>query len=137
MAQKEIEVILARQLASYLALPIFIVDPNGTLIYYNEAAESLLGLHFEETGEMPLAEWSTEFVPVDENGAPFAPEALPLSIALNKRQTATARFFISGLDHVHRHIEVTAFPLIGQADRYLGAVALFWELGKVPPPEEG
>ena len=35
MAHEEIEVILARQLASYLAMPIFIVDPQGTLLYYN------------------------------------------------------------------------------------------------------
>ena len=29
MSQQEIEVILSRQLAEYLALPIFIVDPSG------------------------------------------------------------------------------------------------------------
>jgi hypothetical protein len=26
-----------------------------------------------------------------------------------------------------REIEVTAFPLVGQADRFLGAIAIFWE----------
>ena len=36
MSQKEIEVILARQLASYLALPVFIVDLEGTLLFYND-----------------------------------------------------------------------------------------------------
>ncbi len=128
MSQKEIEVILARHLASYLAIPIFIVDPEGTLIYYNEPAEAILGRRFEETGEMPIGNWSTTFSPTDESGAPFAPEALPLAVALNKRQTNNARFWICGLDKVRRHIEVTAFPLIGQEDRYLGAVALFWEL---------
>ncbi len=128
VAQKEIEVILARHLASYLALPIFIVDPQGTLIYYNEPAEVLLGRNFDETGEMPISEWATVFMPTGDDGTPFAPEALPLSIALNKRQTNNARFWIRGLDNVRRHIEVTAFPLIGQEDRYLGAVALFWEL---------
>jgi hypothetical protein len=35
MAQKEIEVILTRQLASYLAMPIIIIDPLGTLLFYN------------------------------------------------------------------------------------------------------
>jgi hypothetical protein len=30
VAQKEIEIILTRQLASYLAMPIFIVDPAAT-----------------------------------------------------------------------------------------------------------
>ncbi len=128
--QKEIEVILARHLASYLALPMFIVDPQGTMIYYNEPAEALLGRNFDEVGEMPLSEWTTVFNPTGEDGAPFAPEALPLTIALNKRQTNNARFWICGLDHVRRHIEVTAFPLIGQENRYLGAVALFWELAE-------
>jgi PAS domain-containing protein len=128
MVQKEIEVILARHLASYLAMPIFIVDPQGSLIYYNEPAEVILGRRFEETGEMPIAIWSTVFSPTDDEGAPFAPDALPLAVALNKRQTSSARFWIRGLDGVQRHIEVTAFPLIGQDDRYLGAIALFWGL---------
>jgi PAS domain-containing protein len=128
MSQKELEVILARHLASYLAMPIFIVDPQGSLIYYNEPAEAVLGRRFEETGEMPIGTWSTVFSPTDEAGAPFAPDALPLAIALDKRQTANARFWIRGLDGIQRHIEVTAFPLIGQDDRYLGAIALFWEL---------
>jgi PAS domain-containing protein len=128
MSQKEIEVILARQLASYLAMPIFLVDPEGSLIYYNEPAEAILGRRYEETGEMPFELWSTIYAPTDETGLPFAPDALPLSIALNKRQTASARFWIHGLDEVRRHIEATAFPLIGQDNRYLGALALFWEL---------
>ena len=34
MAQKEIEVILTRQLASYLAMPIIIMDSVGTLLFY-------------------------------------------------------------------------------------------------------
>ncbi len=128
MSQKEVEVILARHLASYLAMPIFIVDPQGSLIYYNEPAESILGRRYEETGELPLQEWTTAYSPTDEAGQPFAPDALPLAIALDQRKTASARFWIRGLDAVRRHIEVTAFPLIGQDNRYLGAIALFWEL---------
>ena len=31
----EVEIILMRQTASYLAIPIFVVDPNGDLVYYN------------------------------------------------------------------------------------------------------
>ena len=130
MVQKEIEVILARHLASYLAVPMFIVDPEGTLLYYNESAEGLLGLRYQEAGEMPLEDWSTRFNPTDDSGAPFAPEAMPLAVALSKRQTNNGRFWICTPDNVRRHIEVTAFPLIGQANRYLGAIALFWELSE-------
>ena len=35
----DVEIILMRQFASYLALPIFVVDPKGDLIYFNEPAE--------------------------------------------------------------------------------------------------
>jgi PAS domain-containing protein len=129
MSQKEIEIILTRQLASYLALPIFIVDLDGNLIFYNERAELILGQHFEETGEMPAETWATVFQPIDQKGESLSPEALPLMIALTERRPAHRRFWIRGLDNVLRHIEVSAFPIIGQADRHLGALALFWEVG--------
>lgn len=129
MVQKPIEVILARQLASCLAVPIFIVDPQGTLVFYNEPAEAILGRRFEETGEMPVGEWGTMFKPTDVDGAPLAPDQLPHVIALAQRQPAHRRFWIVGLDAVRRQIEVTAFPLIGQAQRHLGAIAIFWEIG--------
>lgn len=127
MAQKEIEVILTRQLASYLAMPVFLVDKEGNLVYYNEPAEAVLGRRFEETGEMQLADWSTIFTPTDESGTPLPPETLPLVIALRELTPAHKVFWIKGLDNVSRQISVTAFPLIGQANRHLGAVAIFWE----------
>lgn len=128
MTQKEIEVILARHLASYLAMPIFIVDPLGTLVYYNEPAEAILGRRFDETGEMPLSEWSTSYTPTDQDGAPLESDSLPLVVALRECCPAQARFWIRDKDSVRRHIEVTAFPLVGQMNRFLGAIALFWEL---------
>lgn len=128
MAQKAIEVILTRQLASYLSMPIFIVDTEGALIFYNEPAERVLGLRFEETGEMPASEWATAFTPTDEHGTSLAPKKLPLMIAVAERRPSHGRFWIRGLDGVRRHIEVGAFPLIGHADRHLGAVAILWEI---------
>jgi PAS domain-containing protein len=126
MAQYEIEVILLRQLASYLAMPTLIVDPRGALVFYNEPAESILGKRFEETGEMTREEWSTTFRPTDEQGRPLEPEALPLMIAFNDRRPTHGSLWIQGFDGVRRYIEATAFPLIGQSDRFLGAVVLFW-----------
>lgn len=128
MAQKEIEVILARHLAEHLAMPMFIVDPEGDMLYYNEPAEAILGLRYHETGPMPAAEWSTFFQPIDEKGDPLQPEDLPLIIATMQRHPAHRSFWIRGLDETARKIEVTAFPLIVQADRFLGAVAIFWEV---------
>jgi len=125
--QKEIEVILTRQLASYLDMPIFIVDPAGNLVYYNECAEEILGRRFEETGEMPAAQWGTIFTPRDASGQLLSPDELPLVIAVTERRPAHLSFLIEGLDGVERFIDVTAFPLIGLQDRFLGAVAIFWE----------
>lgn len=127
MFQQEIEIILSRQLAEYLTLPIFIVDPNGDLLYYNDPAESILGVHYEETGPMPASKWSTMFEPMDPKGRPLNPESLPLMIALVRKKPAHSIFWIHGLDQTHRKIEVTAFPLNGQTGRFLGAVAIFWE----------
>ena len=130
MSQKEVEVILTRQLATYLAVPIFIVDPNGTLLFYNERAEPILGRRYAETGEMPAEVWTAIFHPTDQDGNPMPPEALPLMQALAERRPAHGAFWIDGLDEVRRQIDVLAFPLIGQAGRFLGGVALFWEVEK-------
>ena len=117
-----------RQLATYLAVPLFIVDPAGNLIFYNEPAEVLLGHRYEETGEMPMAEWSTLWRPTTEDGAVLAPESLPLSIALGTGRPAHSTMWIRGLDGADRRIEVTAIPIEGQAGRKLGAFSIFWEL---------
>ena len=130
MSQQEIEVILTRQLATYLAMPIFVVGPDGTLLFYNEPAEEILGCRFDETGALSFDEWSRLFTPVDAQGAPLPPGERPVLIAVNERRPSHSDFWVKRVDNVVRHIEVTAFPLIGQADRYLGAVAIFWE--KVP-----
>ena len=125
--QREVEVILLKQVASYLAMPIFLVDPEGTLVYYNEPAERLLGYRYEETGEMAIGEWSTVFVPRDEHGNQIPAEELPLGVALIQRRPAHGTMWIDALDDETHHITVTAFPLVGQHDRNLGAVAIFWE----------
>ena len=130
MPQRSIELILMRQLASYLGLPIFLVDPAGNLVFYNEPAERILGRRFEETGEMTAAEWSTVFQPTDDAGHPVAPESVPLMIAWAERRPVHESVWIRALDGVPRRIAATAFPLIGQAGRYLGAVAIFWESGE-------
>lgn len=128
MASKDIEVILSRHLAGCLAMPIFIVDPAGNLLFYNEPAKLILGRRFEETGEMPAGEWATAFTPTDELGNQIPPESLPLMVVLNERRPAHLRFWIRGLDGSSRHIEVTAFPIIGQAKQFLGGIAIFWEI---------
>jgi PAS domain-containing protein len=128
MPQKDIEIILARQLASYLAAPIFIVDPEGTLVFYNEPAELILGKRYDETGEMKISTWATIFKPMNEKGELLDPDMLPLVIAIKERRLAHSNFWIRGLDNTLRQIQVTGFPLLAQADRLVGAVAILWEM---------
>jgi len=125
-----IQIILTRQLAGYLSVPIFLVDPAGDLLFYNEPAEAILGRRFEETGAMPAAEWGSVFTPVDDGGRPIPPEDLPLMVTLAKRRPAYKRFFIKGLNGARRHLEVACIPISGLQGEFLGAAALFWELAE-------
>src|SRR3990172_7044907 len=128
MTQNEVELILMRQLASYMAMAFFVVNSDGDLLYYNEPAEALLGRRYVENGTMPLAEWSVAFRAASIPGSPIPSDALPLVIASKQRKPAhLGPFQITGLDGVSRRIAVTAFPLEGQQGRHLGAVAIFWE----------
>lgn len=128
MAQREIEVILSRQLASCLSTPIFIVDNIGTMIFYNEPAERILGQRFEETGEMPPEEWLAASTATDDKGQTLPREQLPLMIAVRDGKPTHGSIWILGGDDQRRRIAITAFPLIGQAGRVLGAMAIFWEM---------
>jgi len=121
-----VELILVRHLGSRLIVPVFLVDPDGTLVYFNEAAEQVLGRRFEDAGAMSFDEWTTAFS-VRQGGRALEIDELPLVRALRERRPAHAVFDITGLDGAVRSIDVTAFPIEGQGGTRLGAVALFWE----------
>ena len=127
MAQKPIELILTRHLASNLATPVFLVDAEGTLVFYNEPAERVLGMRFEETGEMPATEWASAWTPTDADGTPIPAERLPLSVAVAQRRPAHVALTIVGSDGHRRDIEVTAVPLVQPGGEVVGAAAFFWE----------
>ena len=127
MPNQQIELILSRQLADSLSIPVFLVDTKGNLLFYNEPAEELLGLRFEETGFMPAEEWSTIFKPQDKDGELLPMESLPLVKTLRTQTPAHGEFWIKSLKGEFLKIAVTAYPIIGRPDRFVGAVALFWK----------
>jgi len=108
-------------------MPVFLADTRGHLVFYNESAETLLGMRFDETGPMPMEEWSTLFSPLDDAGKMLPMEDLPLVAATQHKRIASARFWIKGLNGVKRQIDVCAFPIIGQNDQMMGAAAIFGE----------
>ncbi|NND33653.1 MAG: PAS domain-containing protein [Saprospiraceae bacterium] len=122
----DIEIILSRQLADSLSVPVFIVDTDGTLLFYNEPAEYILGKRFVDTGAMPVAEWSTLFQPFDDDGNRLLPKELPLVKTLYRKEPAHGSFWIKSLNGSSHKISVTSFPIIGRAKKFSGAVAIFW-----------
>lgn len=124
--QREIELILFRQLASSLAVPILLADERGDLLFFNEPAEVLLGMRFDEVGEMPLEQRRAAFAFRDEAGEPLQGDP-PLVVALRQQTPVHRRVALRAFDGVYRAIEVTAFPLLGAGGHLIGGVAMFWE----------
>jgi PAS domain-containing protein len=123
---KHLVLILAREFASNLATPTLIADDRGQLIFFNEAAEEIVGATFAEIGERPLDEWATTFSPRTLDSEPLPPERLPATIALDERRALHQRLLVTSRDGVDREVAVTAFPLFAHADEFVGIVAIFW-----------
>ena len=128
MSPKPIQLILARQLAGSLAMPILLVDTAGTLIFYNEPAEAILGQRFEETGEIAADTWSTLFAIADEQRNPIAQEDRPTMMALSERRPFSRTVWMQCGHREWRHVSITALPLIGEGGQFLGAQMVFWEM---------
>lgn len=129
MLQQPLEMILLRQLAGYLAIPMWMMDAEGNLVFYNEPAERLLGVRFDDAGPIRAEELAGMFQVTDVDGEPLPDSGLPVVVALSKRVPAHRCIRFCGLDGIWRDIEAVALPLEGQGARFLGAVAAFWEVG--------
>jgi len=121
-----IELILSRQLAECLDTPVFLTDTVGNLLFYNEPAEDILGKRYEDTGEMDVEEWGTVFKNKDDAGNPIPSEELPLVKTLMNRLPYHKTFWIESLQGTAERISVTSYPIIGRAETFLGAIAIFW-----------
>ena len=123
-----LELILARNLVSIVSLAALLVDADGRIVFYNDAAGEIIGSPFEELGTMTREEWNTRFGPFDEDGAPLATDDLPLTIAIREGRPAYGRFRIRG-DRGLLVVEAGALPLLGPAG-YHGAMIFFWVAGE-------
>jgi PAS domain-containing protein len=134
MASQPLELILARNLIDGITLAAFLVDPDGVLVFFNDAAGELIGRRFEEVGRLRREEWSSEFGPFDEFGKLMPTEDLPVTVALRQGLPAHDRFRISssGEDELIE-VDVSALPL-GSADGFKGAIIVFWRTDNGDPP---
>ena len=130
--EQPLELILARNLVSIIALAAVLVDGEGALVYYNDAASEVIGTRFEERGRISRAEWAAEMGPVDEQGQPVPVEDLPLTSALRDGRPGYARFFIRAEGGL-LEIVAGALPLVGPSGNH-GALIVFWP---VPSDQDG
>jgi PAS domain-containing protein len=123
---KHLILILAREFAAELAVPVLLTDADGRLVYFNEAAEEVLGRSFAESGELTAPEWRDSFAIRDEHGGHIEPAQMPISTTLREQRPAHGVLQIVGLDEVRRTIEVTAIPLLASRGEPIGVIAIFW-----------
>ncbi|MCI0635186.1 MAG: hypothetical protein L0206_14940, partial [Actinobacteria bacterium] len=124
---RPVELLLMRQLASYLTPIIYLVGSDGSVLFWNEPAEQVLGRRFDEEDPMSVEEMSGLLQPTDEAGKPIELEERPMIVALRRQRPAHRRSSIHNPDQEVRNIEGLAFPLVSIAGRQLGAVGVFWE----------
>ena len=130
--QKNLVLILAREFASKLATPMLVADADGSLVYYNEPAEDVLGRTFAEVGEMPAGDWDKLFSVENLAGEPVPVERMPGGIALREGRPAYDQLWIIAMDGVRRLISVTAVPLWSSATEIVGFVTVFWQHPDAP-----
>ena len=124
--QYEVELILARQLAGGLAVPVLLVDSRGDTVFFNEPAAELLGRRLEEVDALPFEERTELLAPLHMDGRPLPVDELPGMIAMRERRPAHVSFHMHGLDGVLRPIEATAIPLESARGHVLGAFVVWW-----------
>lgn len=124
--QHPVEVIMARGLMSNMTTPAFLVDNEGTLIFFNDAAGELLGLRFEDAGPMAPEEWGSRFTPRALDGHPLQLEEIPLAIAMNEARPAHSMMRIVSATGEAFDIETSAFPIVGRGGQ-AASLAIFWD----------
>lgn len=118
--QKPIELILFRQIASYLATPSFIVDKDETVIFCNKAAEEILRINFSERDEINVEEWSKLFKIQDEKGH-------PADKFFGKELLRSQHFYIESQDGKLKKIHIITLRIMNQMEEFCGHVCFFQE----------
>jgi PAS domain-containing protein len=125
VASQSVELILARNLITAVELAAFLVDPDGVVVFFNDAAGDLIGRRFEEVGRLDRDDWSSQFGPFDEFGQLVPTDSLPLTVALREGLPANGRFHVRVRSEDLIEVEVSALPLV-TTEGFQGALVLFW-----------
>jgi PAS domain-containing protein len=133
MVQRPVELILARQLASFLAVPCLLVDASGDTLYFNEPAELIFARRFDEIEALGFEERTRVLAPRRADGSPLSPDELPGIVAMRDRRPTHATLSIHGFDGVLRPVEATAIPLESAGGHVLGVLVVLWSSQEPSP----
>jgi hypothetical protein len=121
-----LQLILARELAANLATPMFLIDAAGTLVFFNEAAELMLGKSYGEVGPITALEFGTMLATAYLDGTPMRRRDSAPGVAFYRREPCHQSVLASTLDGTREQFEVTAYPLFGRVGEMHGVLTLFW-----------
>jgi PAS domain S-box-containing protein len=119
--------ILARELAANLATPMFLIDASGTLVFFNEAAELMLGKTYAELGAITANEFGASLQLAELDGSPMRRRDSPAGRAFFQHEPAHRTVLATTFDGTRRPFEVTAYPLFARAGEMHGVLTVFWE----------
>lgn len=129
-SSKPLPLILARELASNLATPMFLLDARGVLVYFNDAAALLIGKAYGDVGEMPAEEFGAILNLRTPEGEPLRRRDTPSGIAFFEHRPAHKTVAATGFDGVQRLVDATAYPLFGTESEMHGVVSVFWQVAE-------
>jgi hypothetical protein len=118
--------ILARELAANLATPMFLIDAAGTLVFFNEAAELMLGRRYGEVGPITALEFGTMLDAAYLDGTPMRRRDSPAGVAFYRHEPCHRSLLATTLEGTRAQFEVTAYPLFGRVGDMHGVLAIFW-----------
>lgn len=120
-----VEHILTRNLSEHLLTPVLLLDERGALIFFNEAAERIVGRPHDDLGEVGTR-WPALLHLVDDGGRDAPPERVETLRVLGAREPARHDVRLRVAEGGTESFVVWTLPMIGREGEYLGSILSFW-----------
>ena len=127
LAGPSLPLILARELAANLATPMFLIDREGSLVFFNEAAEILIGKTYAEVGAITANEFGAMLDLGHPDGTPMRRRDSPAGVAFFQHEPAHRTLLATTLGGTRELFECTAYPLFGRVGEMHGVLTVFWQ----------
>ena len=130
MPNRPLPLILAREFAANVATPFLVLDSEGTLVFFNERAEQIIGSTWAEFGELPEQEWRSRLQVERLDGTPVPNDETPSAVARREHRPVQETLVYTDADGRRLTLSVTATPILGREDELVGVFLLFWEVAQ-------